>query len=145
MGRHTSTFAVYRSLGGCRQGHFDPRRQLRLALAIMIERGMRSEPVTHVTAPHRSSGYGRDGAFSSVARSAMIVSVAIAYALISCLFMLVGYVTTTRDRLHLALSILASALWPVSILVVASYVCGLRLAGIPFGQSGAAGEREGAS
>ena len=73
----------------------------------------------------------------------MIVSVAIAYALISCLFMLVGYVTTARDRLHLALSILASAVWPVSILVVASYVCGQRLAGIPFRHSGAAGEREG--
>src|SRR5512147_2903632 len=75
----------------------------------------------------------------------MIVSVAIAYALISCLFMLVGYVTTTRDRLHLALSILASALWPVSILVVASYVCGLRLAGIWSRRSGSSGEREGAS
>lgn len=74
----------------------------------------------------------------------MIVLTAMAYACISCLFMLVGYVTTARDRLHLGLAILASALWPVSILAVAAYVCGQRLAGIPSGHSRLSGEKEGA-
>ena len=72
----------------------------------------------------------------------MTVLATIAYAVISCLFMLAGYITTPRDRLHLGLSILASALWPVSILVVGAYVCGQRLAGIWSRHSGSSGERE---
>jgi hypothetical protein len=74
----------------------------------------------------------------------MIVFLAIAYALISCLFMLLGYVTTARDRLHLGLSLLASALWPVSLLVVAGYVCGRRLTGFLSRHSGLSDEGEGA-
>ena len=73
----------------------------------------------------------------------MTVLATIAYAVISCLFMLVGYITTPRDRLHLGLSILASALWPVSILVVGAYVCGHRLAGILSRHSGSPSDREG--
>jgi hypothetical protein len=60
----------------------------------------------------------------------MIILVAIVYALVSCLLMLTGYVTTARHRLHLGLSILASVLWPVSLLVVTGYVCGQRLVGL---------------
>jgi hypothetical protein len=68
---------------------------------------------------------------------------AIAYALISCLLMLTGYVTTAKDRLHLGLSILASALWPLSLLVVTGYVCGQRLVGLLSGHSGSSDESEG--
>jgi uncharacterized membrane protein len=56
----------------------------------------------------------------------MIVLLAIAYALISCLFMMMGYLTTARGRLHLGLFIIASLLWPVSLIVVIGYVCGQR-------------------
>src|SRR6266511_772346 len=74
----------------------------------------------------------------------MIVLLAIAYALVSCLFILVGYVTTARDRLHLGLSILASALWPVSLLAVIGYICGQRLLGLLSRPSGSSDESEGA-
>src|SRR5512132_188570 len=75
----------------------------------------------------------------------MIVSLAIAYTLVSCLLMLLSYVTTARDHLHLGLSLLASALWPISLIVVAVYVCGRRLTGFPSRHSGSSDEGEGAA
>jgi hypothetical protein len=57
----------------------------------------------------------------------MILLLAIAYALISSLFMLMGYLTTARDRLHFGLFILASLLWPVSLILVIGHVSGQRV------------------
>ena len=73
----------------------------------------------------------------------MIVFLAISYALIACLFMLICYVTTARDRLHLGLSVLASAFFPLSLLVVIGYISSQRLVGLLSKLSGSSEESEG--
>ena len=53
----------------------------------------------------------------------MMLFLAISYIIILCLFLIAGYTTTARKRLHLGLYSLASLLWPLSLLVVIGLVC----------------------
>jgi hypothetical protein len=57
----------------------------------------------------------------------MMIFLVIIYGLILCLFLIVGYTTTPRQRLHLGLFILAAILWPLSLLAVIGHVCAGRL------------------
>jgi hypothetical protein len=82
--------------------------------------------------------------FPRLLKAIMIILLAVVHVFISCLFMLIGYVTTARDRLHLGLSILASAFWPLSLLAVIAYICGQRLVGLLFKPSGSSDESEAA-
>ncbi len=59
----------------------------------------------------------------------MTVLLVIAYVLVTCLFLLIGYTTTPRRRLHLGLFTLASILWPLSLLVVVGHICAERTGG----------------
>ena len=52
----------------------------------------------------------------------MTVVVVIAYISIAFLFILIGYITTSRKRLNLPLFVVASALWPLSLVAVIAYV-----------------------
>ena len=57
----------------------------------------------------------------------MMVVVAIGYISIAFLFILMGYITTSRERLKLPLFVLASVLWPLSMVGLIAYVCAERL------------------
>lgn len=57
----------------------------------------------------------------------MMISLAIAYALILLLFLILGYTTTPRRRLHLGLFIVASIFWPIALLAVIGAVVAEKL------------------
>lgn len=56
-----------------------------------------------------------------------MISLAIAYALILLLFLILGYTTTPRRRLHLGLFIVASIFWPVALVAVIGAVVAKKL------------------
>lgn len=57
----------------------------------------------------------------------MIIYVAIFYVAVALLFLIAGYATTPRQRLHLGLFILASIFWPLSLLMAIGAVCAERI------------------
>ena len=57
----------------------------------------------------------------------MMVFAIIAYSSVAIFFTLMGYCTTSKRRLNLPLFMVASALWPLSLLVIVSYVGAERL------------------
>jgi hypothetical protein len=57
----------------------------------------------------------------------MMISLAIGYALILLLFLILGYTNTPRRRLHLGLFIVASIFWPIALLAVIGAVVAEKL------------------
>ena len=66
----------------------------------------------------------------TMALPGMISFLAISYVLILLLFLIVGYTTTPRRRLHLGLFIVASIFWPIALLAVIGVVAAEKL-GVP--------------
>lgn len=73
---------------------------------------------------HKRATYNR---IITTALTGMMISLAIAYALILLLFLILGYTTTPRRRLHLGLFIVASIIWPVALLAVIGAVAAEKL------------------
>ena len=63
----------------------------------------------------------------TTALTGMMISLAIAYALILLLFLILGYTTTPRRRLHLGLFSVASIFWPVALVAVIGAVVAEKL------------------
>jgi hypothetical protein len=57
----------------------------------------------------------------------MMLFLTFSYIIVLCLFLIAGYTTTSRKRLHLGLYSLASLLWPLSLVVVIGLVCAEKL------------------